>query len=97
MEDPNKPPDVWAHKTLIYELDRFLTVGQLGYMRAKRQFGSRLASRENAGIGVGLAVDNVQIGILYPNHFLNDDEEDVTIAGYCECFILVFYVRSDRS
>ena len=92
MEDPDNPPEVWAHKTFTYELDRYLTVGQVGYTRARRQFGSRLASRENAGIGMSLALDDVQIGILYPDHFLNDDEEDVTIAGYYEYFCFFSFI-----
>ena len=92
MEDPDNPPEVWAHKTFTYELDRYLTVGQVGYTRARRQFGSRLASRENAGIGMSLALDDVQIGILYPDHFLNDDEKDVTIAGYYEYFCFFSFI-----
>ena len=82
MEDPDNPPEVWAHKTLTYELDRYFTVGQLGYKRAKRQFGVSIPGLVSAGIGSGLATgSNIDIGILYPDHFLEDDEEDVTIAG----------------
>ena len=92
MEDPDNPPEVWAHKTFAYELDRYLTVGQVGYTRARRQFGSRLVSHENAGIGMSLALDDVQIGILYPDHFLNDGEEDVTIAGYYEYFCFFSFI-----
>ena len=82
MEDPEHPPEVWAHKLMTYELDRYFTVGQLGYKRAKRQFGVRIPGLVNAGIGGSLATHSeIDIGILYPDHFLEDDEEDVTIAG----------------
>ena len=47
-----------------------------------RQFGVMIPAHVNAGIGGSLRYSpDSEIGILYPNHFLEDDEEDFTIAG----------------
>ena len=82
MEDPNNLPRFWAHKTLTHEMDRYFTSAQNGFKRAMRQFGVMIPAHVNAGIGGSLRFGpDVEIGILYPDHFLNDDEEDVTIAG----------------
>ena len=69
-------------KTLTHEMDRYFTSAQNGFRRAMRQFGVMIPAHINAGIGGSLRFGpDVEIGILYPDHFLNDDEEDVTIAG----------------
>ncbi len=81
MEDPDNPPEVWAHKKLTYELDRFFTAGPAGFKRAARQFGIMIPDQVNAGIGSSLRTAKSSIGILYPDHFLDGDEADVEIAG----------------
>ncbi len=73
---------MWAHRKLTFELDRYFTASQTGFKRAMRQFGVMIPSEVNAGIGGRLAYNKkTDIGILYPDHFLEGDEADVTIAG----------------
>ena len=84
VEDPENPPEIWAHKTMTKEIDRWFTSSKAGYKRAMRQFGVMIPFHVNAGIGGDLryGIENIELGILYPDHFLKEDEEDVTIAGY---------------
>ena len=82
LEDAENPPEVWAHETLEYELNRYFTVSMTGFRRAMRQFGVLIPAHVNSGIGPALRAGIAKgIGILYPDHFLDEDEKDVKIAG----------------
>ena len=81
VDNAENPPEVWAHKKLPLLMERTFMVGQVRFRRAARQFGMRIPSRENAGIGGHVSYGEGQdAGILHPDHLLENDE-DVTIAG----------------
>ncbi len=84
VEDPENPPEVWAHKTLPFELERVFMLGQIGYRRGMRQFGIMASGVANVGIGLRVNYgEGRRIGILHPTRFLEEDQEDVNIAGQC--------------
>ncbi len=76
---------MWAHETLEYELNRYFTVSMTGFRRAMRQFGVLIPSHVNSGIGPALRAGvGKGFSIIYPDHFLYEDEKDVKIAGTSE-------------
>lgn len=77
-------PDIWAHHTTMDQFMRLSRTAMISRTRGVRQLGPFLSPKEliNAGIGYRMhfPTDDTS-GVVYPNKFLNKDEEDHIVAG----------------
>ena len=85
MEDPQNPPDIWAHEGILKEFKRtFSSVNAAFVTRAVRQFGVLLPDEITLGRGIGQMLrvgGHHTIGILFPNKYVNRRVTEVNIAG----------------
>lgn len=89
VDDPNDPPEIWAHHTLESQIDVMTFKSGIMYLRAARQFGPLLPSNAhiNSGLGPNLRLGN--FGYLPPTHLLTKERADVVIAGtFCYTFYM---------
>jgi len=81
----NDTPDVYAHETTLYYIDRILSIIRPTiYRRSMRQFGTLLPEGGliNAGIGPRLVYDmRKTTGLIRPNKTFSGDRLDLEIAG----------------
>jgi len=82
VEDPENPPEIWAHHTLEKKMNDFFMINAGIFQRSLRQFGGQLPLLINSGIGPFLEYkSDMRVGSILPNKLLYEDAEDVTIAG----------------
>ena len=85
IEDPNNPPDIWAHKTTPKAINLFLTTGAEARMiRSNRQFGYELTSEQVINDGIGPFLETARehsMGLVYPNRLLKHERLETKIAG----------------
>ncbi|KAL3859271.1 hypothetical protein ACJMK2_009498 [Sinanodonta woodiana] len=83
IEDPENPPQIWAHYDIEKEFRRTALTSASGFRRAMRQFGVLLPERLNSGIGIRLRYGKTDktLSIVHPTHFVHNKETDVDIAG----------------
>ena len=58
IEDPAHPPEIWAHHTLVTQMQRQWYTNAAVLKRAFRQFGVMLGAINDAGIGERLMLNN---------------------------------------
>ncbi len=81
----NHRPEIWAHESTPYWLDRVVTIiRETVYRRSLRQFGSLLPAEEfiHAGIGPRLVFDaKVTPALLLPNRTFSGERLELDISG----------------
>ncbi|KAK3086771.1 hypothetical protein FSP39_023099 [Pinctada imbricata] len=86
IEDPNNPPEIWAHIGILKEFKRtFSSITQAFMVRAMRQFGALLPDEITSGRGIGqklqYGTSKNSIGVVYPNKYVQQQVTEFNAAG----------------